>query len=145
GVSLKSRKVRLMRSMSSGESSQFFLPRFLRSGLNHWLAAVSRTLPLAVRGLPIGQHPDIGGDAGVVEEVERQRDNRFEPVVLDQPPPNVAFSLTRIAGEERRAVVHLGTAAAQRRLTVHLRGHVGEEEHLAVAGAGDERQLLALV
>ena len=31
------------------------------------------------------------------------------------------------------------------RLVVHLRGHVGEEEHLAVAGAGDERQLLALV
>ena len=30
-------------------------------------------------------------------------------------------------------------------LCVHLRRHVGEEEHLAVAGAGDERQLLALV
>jgi hypothetical protein len=28
---------------------------------------------------------------------------------------------------------------------VHLRRHVGEEEHLAVAGAGDQRQLLALV
>ena len=30
-------------------------------------------------------------------------------------------------------------------LCVHLRRHVGEEEHLPVAGAGDERQLLALV
>ena len=39
----------------------------------------------------------------------------------------------------------LGDAATERRLLVHLRGRVGEEEHLAVAGAGDERQLLALV
>ena len=30
-------------------------------------------------------------------------------------------------------------------LCVHLRRHVGEEEHLAVAGAGDEREFLALV
>ena len=30
-------------------------------------------------------------------------------------------------------------------LGIHLRRHVGEEEHLTVAGAGDERQLLALV
>jgi hypothetical protein len=28
---------------------------------------------------------------------------------------------------------------------VHLRRHVGQEEHLAVAGARDQRQLLALV
>ena len=30
-------------------------------------------------------------------------------------------------------------------VAVHLRRHVGEEEHLPVAGAGDERQFLALV
>ena len=40
-----------MRSMSSGESSQFFLPRFLRSGLNHWVASMSCTLPLRCAGL----------------------------------------------------------------------------------------------
>jgi hypothetical protein len=98
-----------------------------------------------VRGLAVGQHPDVGGDAGVVEEVERQRDDGFEPVVLDEPAADVALALAGVAGEQRRTVVHLGDAAAERRLAVHLRGHVGEEEHLPVAGAGDERELLALV
>ena len=70
-------------------------------------------LALAVRGLPVGQHPDVGGDAGVVEEVERQRDDGFEPVVLDEPAADVALALARVAGEERRAVVDLGDAAAE--------------------------------
>ena len=39
----------------------------------------------------------------------------------------------------------LGDAAAECRLVVHLRGHVGKKEHLPVAGAGDDRQFLALV
>jgi hypothetical protein len=37
---------RMTCSMSSSESSQFFLPRFLRSGLNHCVASMSCTLPL---------------------------------------------------------------------------------------------------
>ena len=102
-------------------------------------------LALAVLGLPVGQHPDVGGDAGVVEEVERQGDDGLEPVVLDEPAADVALALARVAGEQRPAVVDLGDAAAERRVAVHLRRHVGEEEHLAVAGAGDERQLFALV
>jgi hypothetical protein len=102
-------------------------------------------LALAVRGLAVGQHPDVGGDAGVVEEVERQGDDGFEPVVLDQPAADVALALAGVAGEQRRTVVHLGDAAAERRLVIHLRRHVGEEEHLAVAGARDQRQLLAVV
>ena len=72
-------------------------------------------LALAVRGLPVGQHPDVGGDAGVVEEVERQGDDGFEPVVLDEPAADVALALAGVAGEERRAVVDLGDAAAERR------------------------------
>ena len=32
-------------------------------------------LALAVLGFPVGEHPYIGGDAGVVENVERQRDD----------------------------------------------------------------------
>ena len=102
-------------------------------------------LALAVCRLLVGQHPDVGGDAGVVEEVERQRDDGLEPVVLDQRATDVALALTRVPREERRAVVHLSDAAAQRRLVVHLRRHVGEEEHLAVAGPGDEGEFLALV
>ena len=47
--------------------------------------------------------------------------------------------------KSERAVVDLGDAAAERRVVLHLREHVGEEEHLAVAGAGDERVLRVAV
>ena len=88
--------------------------------------------------LPVGEHPDIGGDAGVVEHVERQGDDRLQPVVLDDPAADVALALAGIAGEQRAAVVHLGDAAAEQGALLHLRELVGEEEHLAVAGAGDQ-------
>ncbi len=110
------------------------------------LAGVDELHPaLPVRGLAVAQHPHVGGDAGVVEQVQRQRDQGFDPVVLDQPAADVAFALAGVAGEQRRTVVHLGDAAAQRRAVVHLRRHVDEEEHLAVTGAGDQRQLFAFV
>ena len=35
--------------------------------------------------------------------------------------------------------MHLGDAAAQRRVVLHLREHVRQKQHLAVAGTGDER------
>ncbi|KAF0137543.1 MAG: hypothetical protein FD152_401 [Xanthobacteraceae bacterium] len=89
----------------------------------------------------VRQHPDIGGDAGVVEHVERQGDDGFQPVVLDDPAPHIAFALTRIAGEQRRAVVHLGDARTERRVVLHLRQHVRKEQHLPVAGARDEAVL----
>jgi hypothetical protein len=38
-VPSKLRKASQMALMSSSESSQFFLPRFLRSGLYHWVAS----------------------------------------------------------------------------------------------------------
>ena len=50
-------------------------------------------LALAMLGLAVGEHPDVGGDAGVVEEVQGQGDDRFEPVVLDDPAADVALSL----------------------------------------------------
>jgi hypothetical protein len=37
--------------------------------------------------------------------------------------------------------VHLGDSASKLRARLHLREHVGQEQHLAVAGAGDERVL----
>ncbi len=50
-VSSKSRKVLQIWVMSSSDSSQFFLPRFLRSGLNHSVPSMSCTLPLQCSGL----------------------------------------------------------------------------------------------
>ena len=93
----------------------------------------------AVRRLAVAEHPDIGRDAGVVEHVERQGDDGLQPVVLDDPAADVALALSGVAGEERTAVVHLGDAAAQPRVPLHLAQHVGQKHHLAVAGAGDER------
>ena len=83
------------------DSSQFFLPRFLRSGLNHLVASMSWTLPRRCSGLRLREHPDVGRDAGVVEHVERQGDDRLEPVVLDDPAADVALALAGVAGEQR--------------------------------------------
>ena len=130
-----------MRWMSSAESSQFFLPRFLRSGLEPGGGVDELDLAAAVLRLAVGQHPDVGGDAGVVEHVQRQGDDRLQPVVLDDPAADVALALAGVAGEERRAVVHLGDAAAERRVVLHLAEHVDQEHQLAVAGAGDEAEL----
>ena len=47
--------------------------------------------------------------------------------------------LAGVTGEEGASVVDLGHPAAQwARLVVHLAGHVGQEEHLAVAGPGHQ-------
>ena len=95
-------------------------------------------LAAAALRLAVAEHPDVGGDAGVVEHVERQGDNGLEPVVFDDPSADVALALSGVAGEEGAAVVHLSDAAAERRVLLHLAQHVGEEEHLPIAGAGDE-------
>ena len=81
---------------------------------------MSWTLPLRCSGLRLREHPDVGGDAGVVEHVERQGDDGLQPVVLDDPAADVALALAGVAGEERRAVVHLGDAAAELRAVLHL-------------------------
>ena len=127
--------------MSAAESSQFFLPRFLRSGSEPLRRVDQLHLAAAVLGLAVREHPDVGRDAGVVEHVQRQGDDRLEPVVLDDVAADVALALARVAGEERAAVVHLGDPAAELRLVLHLRDEVREEEHLPVARAGHERVL----
>jgi len=58
-------------------------------------------LSLAVRRLAVGEHPYIGGNTGVVEEVERQSDDGLQPVILDEPAADVALALAGIAGEQR--------------------------------------------
>jgi len=93
---------------------------------------------LSVRGLPVRQHPYVGGDAGVVEDVERQGDDGLQPVVLDDPSPDVALTLPGVSGEQGTSVVDLGDPASERRVPLHLGELVRQEEHLAVAAAGDE-------
>jgi hypothetical protein len=67
----------------------------------------------AVFRFVVREHPDVSGDAGVVEHIQRQRDDGLKPVVLDDPAANVRFTLAGVAGEKGRAVVHLGDAASE--------------------------------
>ena len=66
----------------------------------------------AVGGFAVGEHPDVGGDAGVVEHVQGQGDYGFKPVVFYDPATDVAFALAGVAGEEGASVVDFGYAAA---------------------------------
>ena len=57
-------------------------------------------LALAVLGLLVGEHPDVGGDAGVVEDVVRELDDGFQQVVLDEVLADVTGTAAGIPGEE---------------------------------------------
>ena len=87
--------------------------------------------------LAIGQHPDVGRNTGVVEDVLGQRDDGFEPVVLYDPATDVALALTGIPREQRRAVMHLDDATADPGRGLHLRELVDQEHELPIAGTGD--------
>ena len=98
-------------------------------------------LHLALAGLflPVGEHPEVGGDAGVVEELLGQGDDGLQPVVLDDPAADFAFAAAGVAGEEGRAVEDDGEAAAAVLRGAHLGQHVLEEEERAVVHAGRAR------
>ncbi len=104
-------------------------------------------LALALRGLVIGQHPDVGGDAGVVEDVVRKLDDGLQVVVLDEVAADVAGTAAGIAGEEGGAVVNGGDAAAERavREALHFAHHLHEEEELAIIHGGGGGHGLPLV
>src|SRR5690606_38482526 len=51
----------------------------------------------------VGYDPDVGADAGVVEHRLRQRDDGLEPVVLEEPPADLALARARAAREHGRA------------------------------------------
>src|SRR5690606_30420703 len=85
----------------------------------------------------VRQDPDIGGDAGVVEELLRQRDDRLEPVVLQDPAANLTLAAAGIPGEEGRAVHDDGDAAPAFLRLVHAREHVLQEQELPIADPGE--------
>ena len=98
-------------------------------------------LALAVGRLAVADDPEVGGDAGVVEELIGQGHHRLEPVVLDDPPPDLGLAAPGGAGEERAAVEHDRQAAATVLGSLHLRDHVLEEQEAAVV---DARQASAI-
>ena len=128
----------MMRAMSSGSQFAVLGPQVAPQGAIPAGGVDELDLPLALRAFAVGEHPDIGGDAGVVEHVQGQGDDRFQPVVLDDPAADIALALTGVAGEEGRTVVNLGDTAAEGRVGLHLAEHVDQEHHLAITGAGDQ-------
>ena len=59
-------------------------------------------LALAARtGFLVRQHPDIGCDAGIVEDIVGQRDDRLEQIALQEVAPYLGWTAARVAGEQR--------------------------------------------
>ncbi len=50
------------------------------------------------------EDPDVGRDARVVEELVGERDDGFEPVILDYPAADAALAALSASRKERRAV-----------------------------------------
>ena len=49
-------------------------------------------LPAPLGPFPVGEDPDVGRDAGVVEELLGQRDQRLQQVVLEDEAPDLALA-----------------------------------------------------
>ena len=84
-------------------------------------------LALSPLFLAVGEHPDVCGDAGVVEELVWQRHDRLEPVVLDDPLADAALTAAGVTREQRRAVEDDGDTAPTAAVLgygLHLRQHV---------------------
>ena len=96
-------------------------------------------LALAVRGLAVADDPDVGADAGVVEHVGRQADDRLDQVVLQHVAADLALARSRAAGEQRRAVQDDAEPAAAILGRAHLRDQVQQEQQRAVADARQAR------
>src|SRR2546426_8577233 len=92
-------------------------------------------LSLALALLPVRENPNISGNACVVEELLRHGDERFQPVVLQDPAADFALPATSIAGEQRRAVHDDRNAAAALIRVLHPPQHVLKEQQLPVADA----------
>src|SRR5258708_7444654 len=94
--------------------------------------------------LSIRKRPHVSGNSSVVEHVERQCDNRFEPIVFDNPLPNIALALPRVTRKKCGTVVDLRDPAPELGLVLHLGEHVCEKQHLPVTGTGYQRKLVVI-
>src|SRR5690606_13132034 len=94
-----------------------------------------------LRALPVRDDPHVRVDAGVVEELVGQSDNRLEPVIFDDPATDLALAASGIAGEQRRSIEDDRDTAPAFLRGAHLRDHVLEEEERPIVdprGAGAE-------
>ncbi len=97
--------------------------------------AFARNRPSGTGVFAVRENPEVGGDAGIVEELLGQGDDRLQPVVLDDPAADLRFARAGVAGEERRAIEDDADAAAAFAGRAHLGQHVLEKEERAVIHA----------
>ena len=91
-------------------------------------------------GFAVVDEPDVGGDAGVVEQVVGHGHDGVEPVVFEDVLADVARAAARVAVEQRRAVEDDGELRAVRGELAQL---VQQKEHRAVAHVGQARPVAA--
>ncbi|GGZ44642.1 hypothetical protein GCM10010365_76230 [Streptomyces poonensis] len=90
--------------------------------------------------LSVAQDPEVRADAGGIEELVRQSDDALEPVILNDPSPDVTLARASGSALHRRSTEEDDNAASAVTRGVrrfHLRQHVLEEEQRSVA---DTRQ-----
>ena len=110
-----------------GEGFWLFLELLARVNEHH--------APAVAGGLVVSQQPDVGEDAGVVENLVGQHDDGVKPVVLQNPAADFALARAAVAVGERRAVEDDGDAAAAFGGRHHLGQHGLQEEQSAVVHA----------
>ena len=76
-------------------------PRDLRILPQRLTPLMSCTFPLRSAVFLVGEHPDIGGDAGVVEHVGRQGDDRLQQIGLQNVAADLALAAAGATGKER--------------------------------------------
>ena len=111
--------------------------RFFAQGLAHTLEVTGGIdqlhLVLTPAFLAVGQYPNVGKDARVVEHLIWKGNDRFEPVVLKDPAADLRLSLTGTARKQWGSVEDNGDTGAWsihgvfRIIGSHLRDHVLQE------------------
>src|SRR6266545_5468599 len=96
-------------------------------------------LAAACGALAIREDPEVGRDAGVVKELVRQSDDRLQPVVLDDPAPDLRLPRPCSSAEQRRAVEDDREARSALLHGLHLGDHVLQEQEAAVVDAWQAR------
>ena len=114
-----------------------FVAEIAFHGIEEFRAVYQLDLAPASLQLAVRQDPDVGGDAGVEEELVGQRDDALQPVVFDDPFSDVALAAAGIAGEHRGAVQDDSDAASA---AFHLGEHVLQEQQRSVGTSGRARR-----
>ena len=90
-------------------------------------------------GLLVADDPDVGGNAGVVEHVGGQADDRLHHIIFQHIAAYLALAGACAAGEQRGAVQDDAEPAAAVLGVAHLRDEVQQKQQGAITDAGQPR------